>query len=112
MTHFSYAAMLAFCLAGTVPLVPIFGLRRVRRVGRVLLTIVCAGLPFLVWDVIATRAGQWSFDPRQTWSVRLLGLPLEELGFFVVIPFAAIATYEAVGAILRRRAPRPERERP
>ncbi|TWP36963.1 lycopene cyclase domain-containing protein [Leekyejoonella antrihumi] len=102
MSHLAYTAMLVFCLVGTVPLVPVFGLRRVRP-RRVLLTAVCAGAPFLVWDIAAARAGQWSFDARQTLPVRLLGLPLEEYAFFLVIPFAAIATYEAVGVMLRRR---------
>jgi hypothetical protein len=38
--------------------------------------------------------------------VRLLGLPLEEYAFFVVIPLAGILTYEAVAvARSRRRTP-------
>nr|WP_279671932.1 lycopene cyclase domain-containing protein [Flexivirga meconopsidis] len=99
----AYAAALVCCLAGTVPLVPAFGLRRIRRVGLLLLAIACAATPFVVWDLLATRAGQWHFDAAQTLPPRLLGLPLEEWAFFLVIPFAAIASYEAVGVVLRRR---------
>src|SRR5689334_8681051 len=96
LQHWSYVAMLAFCLAGTLPLVPAFGLRVLRRPGRLLFTIVAAGTPFLVWDLYATRAGQWRFDPGQTLPWRVAGLPLEEVAFFVVIPLATVLTYEAV----------------
>nr|WP_246242360.1 lycopene cyclase domain-containing protein [Flexivirga aerilata] len=99
----AYAAALVCCLAATLPLVPAFGLRRMRRVGLLLLAIGCGATPFVVWDLFASRAGQWHFDPAQTLPPRLLGLPLEEWAFFLVIPFAAIASYEAIGEVLRRR---------
>jgi lycopene cyclase domain-containing protein len=55
---------------------------------------------------VATASGQWHFDPAQTFAVRLWGLPLEEYAFFVVIPLAAILTFEAVAvAGSRRRRP-------
>ncbi len=103
MAHLSYAAMLVFCLAATVPLIPLLRLRAVRRIRRLLVAIVVAAVPFFVWDLLATHAGHWSFDARQTLPVRVAGVPLEEIGFFVVVPFAAVVTFEAVGALLRRR---------
>jgi len=74
LQHWSYAAMLAFCLAGTLPLVPAFRLRVLRQPRRLLLTIVAAGSPFLVWDLYATGAGHWWFDPAQTLPPRVAGL--------------------------------------
>jgi lycopene cyclase domain-containing protein len=108
LPHWSYVAMLAFCLAGTLPLVPVFRLRVLRRPTRLLLTIVAAGTPFLVWDVYATRAGHWRFDAAQTLPWRVVGVPLEEVAFFVVIPLVTVLTYEAVRVVGRRdraRAP-------
>lgn len=106
MAHLAYVAMLVFCLVATLPLVVILRLRAVRRVRRLVTAIVLAGLPFLVWDLLATAAGHWRFDPAQTLPVRVLGIPLEEIGFFVVVPFAAIVTYEAVGALWPPRSTR------
>ena len=103
LPHWSYVAMLAFCLAGTLPLVPAFRLRVLRQPTRLLLTIVAAGTPFLVWDLYATWAGHWWFDAAQTLPLRLAGLPLEEIAFFVVIPLVSVLTYEAV-RVVRRRA--------
>lgn len=108
LQHWSYVAMLAFCLAGTLPLVPAFGLAVLHRPGRLLLTIALAGSPFLLWDLYATQAGHWSFDAAQTLPWRVAGLPLEEVGFFVVIPVVSVLTYEAVRVVRGRgRAGRP-----
>jgi lycopene cyclase domain-containing protein len=107
LRHWSYVAMLVFCLAGTLPLVPVFRLRALRQPKRLILTIVVTGAPFLAWDLYATRAGHWRFDAAQTLPWRVAGLPLEEIAFFVVVPLASVLTYESVRVVRHRdRAPR------
>jgi lycopene cyclase domain-containing protein len=106
MGHLAYAAMLAFCLLGTLPLEWLFGLGVLRQVRRLVLSIAPVFVVFVVWDLAATHAGHWAFDPEQTLPVRLAGLPLEELGFFVVIPLAGLLTYQAVGVVMSRRRSR------
>lgn len=101
LPHWSYVGMLAFCVLGTFPLVPVFGLRVWQQPRRLLLTLAAAALPFLAWDLYATRAGHWFFDAAQTLPWRVGGLPLEEVAFFVVVPLAAVLTYEAVLAVRR-----------
>jgi lycopene cyclase domain-containing protein len=110
LQHWSYVAMLVFCLAGTLPLVPAFRLQALRQPRRLLLTIVAAGSPFLVWDLYATRTGHWRFDAAQTLPWRVAGLPVEEVIFFVVIPLASVLTYEAVRVVRRRDRVRRARE--
>jgi lycopene cyclase domain-containing protein len=109
--HWSYTAMLAFCLAGTLPLVPAFRLDVLRQPRRLFLTVLLAGVPFLMWDLYATHAGHWRFDPAQTLPWRLARLPLEEIGFFVVIPVVSVLTLEAVRAVGPRARAR-DREDP
>ena len=113
LLHWSYVAMLAFCLAGTLPLLPAFRLRVLQQPRRLLLTVVAAGAPFVAWDLYATRAGHWRFDGAQTLPWRVAGLPLEEIAFFVVIPLAAVLTFEAVRVVHRPngRAGRPRQRR-
>jgi lycopene cyclase domain-containing protein len=101
LQQWSYVAMLAFCLAGTLPLIPAFRLGVLRQPRRLLVTIIAAGSPFLLWDLYATRAGHWRFDAAQTLPWRVAGLPLEEISFFVVIPLVTVLTYEAVGVVRR-----------
>jgi lycopene cyclase domain-containing protein len=107
--HWSYVAMLVFCLAGTLPLIAVFKLQVLRQLGRLSLTILAGGLPFLVWDLLATSAGHWRFDPSQTLPWRVAGLPVEEIAFFLAIPLVSVLTYESVqvvrGRHLARRAP-------
>ncbi len=104
--HASYAAMLVFVLIGTLPLHRYYRLSVFRQPLRLLVAIVPAAVVFVAWDLAATAAGQWRFDPAQTFSWRLQGLPLEEYAFFVVIPLAAILTFEAV-TVVRSRHLRP-----
>ena len=105
-THASYAAMLVFVLIGTLPLHRYYGLRVLRQPLRLLMAIVPVAVVFVAWDLVATSAGHWQFDPAQTLPVRLWGLPLEEYAFFVVIPLAGILTFEAVTVAGSRRRKR------
>jgi lycopene cyclase domain-containing protein len=109
--HWSYVAMLAFCLAGTLPLVAVFRLRVLRQRRRLALSILAGGLPFLLWDLAATSAGHWRFDASQTLPWRVAGLPLEEIAFFVVIPLVSVLTYESVQVVRGRNRAEQPRER-
>ena len=68
------------------------------------LSILTVGAVYVVWDVFATRRGDWSFNEEYTGTLRVAGLPLEEILFFVVVPYACIFVLEVLRAYL------PERE--
>lgn len=57
---------------------------------------------FGIWDAYAVWRGHWYFSPEGVWRFRILGLPLEEILFFVVIPFCCIFTWEALVYIRER----------
>lgn len=100
MGSWTYAAMLVFVIAATLPLELLLDARVYRRARRLLLTIGCVGVPFVLWDLAAIRAGHWSFDLDRTLGIVLPGdLPLEEALFFVVVPIASVLTLEAVRAV-------------
>lgn len=58
------------------------------------IAIVIPGVFFIVWDALFTKLGFWSFNDQFILGPRLLGLPLEEWLFFVVIPFCSVFIYE------------------
>jgi len=62
----------------------------------VFLAITIVAIPFLIWDVIFTEYGVWGFNPRYYLGVTFFGLPIEEILFFICIPFASIFTHFAV----------------
>ncbi len=106
MRHLTYLAVLAACLLGALWVEPVLHVHVVRRWRRVAITLAVVVVIFGGWDVAAVTAGHWRYDPAQTLGVRLLGgLPLEELLFFLVVPFAAILGFEAVRAVRGSAAP-------
>ena len=94
-----YLAVLAACLLGTLPLELVLRTRVYGRPLRLLLTLLPVLVVFVVWDLLAIRAGHWTYDPEQTTGILLGDLPLEELAFFLVIPVCAVLTLEAVRAV-------------
>lgn len=51
------------------------------------------GIIFLFWDVLFTIYGVWSFNDHYIIGLRFFGLPLEEILFFLTVPFACIFIY-------------------
>ena len=89
--------MLAFTLFGSGWLEFYFKMGVFRRLKRAAISILPISLLFLIWDAYAIKNGHWFFDRTQ-----ILGfygpfnIPLEEYLFFIIVPFAAIFTLEAV----------------
>lgn len=48
---------------------------------------------FITWDVWFTKVGVWWFNDTYLIGKRLFGLPIEELMFFICIPFSCVFTY-------------------
>lgn len=99
MRALSYLAVLAFCVAATLPLELVLGVRVWRRPRRLALTVAPVAAVFTAWDLYAIAAGHWRFDPAQTTGLALGPLPLEEVLFFVVVPVCAVMTLEAVRVV-------------
>jgi len=51
---------------------------------------------YIIWDIIVTYIGHWSFNPLYTIDFHLLNLPLEEILFFITVPYSCIFIYEAI----------------
>lgn len=102
MAHLRYLIVLIACLAITLPLEVVLGVRVYRRPGRLLAAVLPAAAAFLAWDLIASARRTWWFSDRYTLGVRLFGLPIEEWLFFLVVPVCAVLTLEAVAGWRRR----------
>jgi lycopene cyclase domain-containing protein len=104
MQSSSYLVVMALCLVVTLPLEWAFDARVYRRPGRTARALVPVIVVFYLWDVLAISRGHWDFaDAYVTGVVLPLGVPLEELVFFIVIPLCALLSYESVRNLLDRR---------
>lgn len=72
--------------------------RRVHYVSRwpmALLASAIIMIPYIIWDAMVTGS-HWWFNPKYTLGVRLAGLPMGELFFFITIPFACLFIWEII----------------
>ena len=95
----AYLLVLLGCLVGTLPLEVVLRTRVYARWRRLLLALLPVLVVFLTWDVLAIRAGHWSYDPRQTVGLSLGNVPVEEVLFFLVVPVCSVLAFEAVRAV-------------
>ncbi|QQR85545.1 MAG: lycopene cyclase domain-containing protein [Flavobacteriales bacterium] len=57
---------------------------------------------FIPWDMFFTANGVWRFNEQHVWDTKLLGLPLEEWGFFICIPYCCLFTYHCLNLQVKR----------
>jgi lycopene beta-cyclase len=107
LTPYEYLVVLGLCLVVTAPLELFLGVRVYRQARRLLLTLACTGAVFVAWDLVGAGLGHWDYNPAAITGIALLGLPLEEYLFFVVVPLCGVMAFEAVVVTLRRRGARP-----
>lgn len=58
--------------------------------------LIIVGIFFVGWDAFATYQGHWSFNPLYVNDIKLLGLPLEEILFFVTVPYSCIFVFDSI----------------
>ena len=101
MLEWSYMAMLIFVVVASGWLEWVFDLRVYRNPKRLLATVAIAAPPFILWDAWAISQGHWFFDSTQMLGIiGPLNIPLEEYLFFIIIPVAAVLTWEGVNAFI------------
>jgi lycopene cyclase domain-containing protein len=62
----------------------------------VLPSVLITGVFFLIWDMLFTKLNVWSFNPDYIIGINFFGLPLEEILFFLTVPYACIFIYECL----------------
>lgn len=101
--HTEYFIVLALSLAA--PLILSFSKKMdfYKYPSRLVLSILLPFILFILWDIFVTARGHWSFNPLYTVGFKIFGLPIEEILFFIVIPFCGLFTWESVKYFTRQK---------
>ena len=85
-------------VSGAVPLLLSFDkrLQFYKQWKYVFPSILLVALVYIVFDVNFTNRGIWGFNPKYLSGIYLFTLPLEEILFFIVIPYASIFLHESI----------------
>jgi lycopene cyclase domain-containing protein len=65
---------------------------------------IVVAIGFIVWDAIFTSQKVWWFNPDYLTGYKILNLPLEEVLFFLCIPFSCVFTYHCINTLYLKDA--------
>jgi len=65
------------------------------------IAILIPGVIFILWDELFTQLNVWGFNPEYLTGIYLGSLPLEEVLFFICIPYACVFTFEALNYLVK-----------
>ena len=68
----------------------------------ILPAILITAIFFWIWDVWFTANGVWSFNPKYITGIKIIGMPIEEWLFFLVIPYCCMFIYEVLKFYLKK----------
>lgn len=68
----------------------------------VLLAGLIVAVPFLIWDILFTANGFWGFNPDYLTGLYIYNLPIEEVLFFLFVPFSCMFIYACTKAYFQQ----------
>jgi len=57
---------------------------------------ILPALFYITWDVYFTKLSVWRFNEDYITGIKLLGLPLEEILFFFIVPYCCVFIYACI----------------
>ena len=64
--------------------------------------IIIAGMAFILWDMLYTHLGVWGFNPKYILGIYVYNLPLEEIMFFICIPYSCLFTSHCLQILITK----------
>lgn len=70
----------------------------------VFIATLIVAIPFVIHDYFFTRSGYWGFNADYLIGITFINLPIEEILFFIIVPFACSFIYACANYYLRNKA--------
>lgn len=64
--------------------------------------LLISGAFFIGWDVLFTASGVWGFNSEYILGIYIFNLPLEEVLFFLCVPYSCLFIYEVLNAYISK----------
>ncbi len=95
-THYTYLLILAASLAGPLALSFDKKVRFYKNWKFLFPAMMIPAFLYIIWDIYFTSKGVWSFNDQYVTGIQLGNLPVEEVLFFLVVPYCCVFIYECV----------------
>jgi lycopene cyclase domain-containing protein len=95
-THYTYLLIHILSIAGPLALSFDKKVHFYKKWKYVFPAMVIPGIIFIIWDEYFTRSGVWSFSDQHTIGFKIGQLPIEEVLFFVTVPYCCLFIYECI----------------
>ncbi len=66
-----------------------------------IISILIVAIFFVLWDQYFTSLDVWGFNKDYVGSIYFLRLPLEELLFFIVVPYSCLSVYQMINVYFK-----------
>ncbi len=67
-----------------------------KKIPSVIFSVIIVSSIYIIWDTIATSSGDWGFNPKYLNGIAFYNLPIEEILFFITVPYSCIFIYETI----------------
>ena len=93
-----YEYFIVLIVTIAVPLIKSFSreINFYKPLKRFFVSISIPSVIFVIIDAVAVKRNLWTFNEVYVTGIYFFGLPVEEILFFLVIPFSCIFTWESV----------------
>lgn len=66
-------------------------------------SVLIVSTAYIIWDSAATIRGDWGFNPEYLNGLYFFSLPIEEILFFITVPYSCIFIYETIGFYIKEK---------
>lgn len=97
LSNFEYFIVLGICVIFPL-LLTLFhpNLHLKKNLKQAVLAIFITAIPFWIWDIVAVILGHWDFNQNHIVGFYIYNLPIEEVLFFIVIPFCCLTIWAEI----------------